>query len=368
MSAAQKAPVLSAPLLESLGKVKEQRILHVANFSIRGKGAFVHNVDRKLTQGLIRNGHQVVGFCERDVPRQFGLGHRKIGARWANKALLDVAQNVQPDLILLGHAAAIKVATIRRLREALPDVRIVHWNVDPLYQSDNVRRINDLADVVDAVLVTTAGSELKALARPGTSFAYLPNPCDASVERGRSFERSDLPVDLFYASGNTADRRFHVGKYLRVGDLLGGIEERCAGINCVFAGVNTPGPLLGGAYQSMLESARMGLNISQRNDHYLCSSDRLAHIMGNGLLAFIDEGTGFRDVFDDDCMVFYGSEDELLDKIAFFHGNDPERRRIAARGWARYHELFNERNIAAYIVDVAYGAFDPASVSWPSIV
>lgn len=353
---------------EPPGKVTGLRILHVANFSIRAKGAFVHNVDRKLTQGLIRNGHQVIGFCERDVPRQFGLGHRKIGARLASKALLEMVRDVQPDFILLGHASAIGAATVRRLREAVPDVRIAHWNVDPLYQSDNVRRINELAEVVDAIFVTTAGAELKALARPGTSFGYLPNPCDDSVERGRSFERSDLPVDLFYASGNAADRRFHAGKYVTSGDLLCAIEEKCAGINCAFVGVNSPAPLLGGAYQHMLESARMGLNISQRNDFYLCTSDRLAHIMGNGLLAFIDEATGFRDVFDDDCLVFYRSEDELLDKIEFFHGNDQERRRIAARGWARYHELFNERNIAAYIVDAAYGAFDPASVRWPSIV
>ncbi len=359
---------MGAHLLEPLGKVEGLRIIHVANFSIRAKGAFVHNVDRKLTQGLIRNGHQVVAFCERDIPRQFGLGHRKIGARLANKALLNVARIVQPDLVLLGHSSAIRVPTIRRLREAVPDVRIAHWNVDPLFESANVRRIDELAEVVDGVFVTTAGPELEAFARPGTIVAYLPNPCDDSVERGRNFERSDLPLDLIFAPGNAADRRFHVGKYLNVGNFLHEIEERCAGIDCAFVGVNTPAPLLGAAYQSFLESSRMGLNISKRNDFYLYSSDRLAHIMGNGLLAFIDEGTGFRDLFDDDCLVFYRSEDELLDKIDFFHENDQERRRIAARGWARYHEVFNERNIAAYIVDVVYGAFDPASVLWPSIV
>jgi hypothetical protein len=38
------------------------RILHVGNFSLKAKGAFQHSVEHKVSNGLIRNGHQVVNF------------------------------------------------------------------------------------------------------------------------------------------------------------------------------------------------------------------------------------------------------------------------------------------------------------------
>ena len=42
-------------------------VVHAANFGLRPKGAFQNNVERKLTNGLIRNGHQVLNFSDRDA-------------------------------------------------------------------------------------------------------------------------------------------------------------------------------------------------------------------------------------------------------------------------------------------------------------
>ena len=52
------------------------RIVHASNFGRKAKGAFQHGVEHKITNGLIRNGHAVSNFSDRDVARAGTLlGH-----------------------------------------------------------------------------------------------------------------------------------------------------------------------------------------------------------------------------------------------------------------------------------------------------
>ena len=60
------------------------KIVHASNFSRKAKGAFQHSVEHKITNGLIRNGHAVSTFSDRDVARSGTLlGHRAFGGRAA---------------------------------------------------------------------------------------------------------------------------------------------------------------------------------------------------------------------------------------------------------------------------------------------
>ena len=74
-------------------------VVHAANFGIRPKGAFQNNVERKLTNGLIRNGHQVLNFSDRDAAMAGSLlgPHRVGGGKYANKAFRDLCINIRPD-------------------------------------------------------------------------------------------------------------------------------------------------------------------------------------------------------------------------------------------------------------------------------
>ena len=84
----------------------------------------------------------------------------------------------------------------------------------------------------------------------------------------------------------------------------------------------------------------------------------MAHAMGNGCLTFIDERSGFKDIFAEDEVAFYNSKDELVEKINYFISNPKERQKVAQKGYTRYHELFNETKMAEYIVSVADETFD----------
>ncbi len=344
------------------------RIVHASNFSRKAKGAFQHSVEHKITNGLIRNGHSVSTFSDRDVARSGTLlGHRAFGGSAANRAFAEFCRSVEPELILLGHANTLTAATLADLRRGLPGVRILQYNVDPLFEAENVAAIRAKIDVVDATLITSAGEALRPFYAPGRVLGFMPNPVDFSIETGRSDERDDLPYDLFYACGNENDPRFVAGRSWTSRDLVGELGAALPQLHMLTPGVGGAPQLAGAKYQRALESAAIGLNVSKRNDIFLYSSDRLAQLAGNGLAVLIDRATGYETLLAEGEFVYFSSIEELREKIARLTADSAYRRNVAAAGRARYDALFNERIVARYVVDVAFDRCEPKATPWPSL-
>ncbi|MDR3506922.1 MAG: glycosyltransferase [Caulobacteraceae bacterium] len=347
------------------------RIIHVGNFSLRAKGAFQHSVEHKLSNGLIRNGHQVMNFSDRDVARAGSIfGRNKLGGRGhANRTLRAYCRDIGPDVMLLGQAQIITPETVEAIRGDHPALRVLQWNVDPMFEPDNVGRIRAKLEVVDATLVSTAGEALSPLKRNGMRLGFLPNPVDFSIERGQNHLRDDLPFDLFYACGNPGRPLREVcGQDWDMEKFMAQLLAPRPRIKAIMPGIEGAPLLAGAAYQGALESAAIGLNISRRDDNWLYSSDRIAHMCGNGQAILIARSTGYDSLFSDDEMGFFSSMDELgglIDRLAA----DPARRKaVAAAGRARYHDLFNEQIVARYVLDVAYDRLDPESYPWPTLL
>jgi len=144
------------------------------------------------------------------------------------------------------------------------------------------------------------------------------------------------------------------------------MQKALPDVSFLTPGINGVPKAFGPAYQDAICQCRIGLNISRRNDAYLYSSDRLAHIAENGLAVCIDRATGYEDIFTKDEMVFYSSEEELFSRLAALKRDDAERKRIAKNGWKRYSELFDSRIIAQYMLDVVYGEHDAKKYVWPT--
>jgi spore maturation protein CgeB len=99
----------------------------------------------------------------------------------------------------------------------------------------------------------------------------------------------------------------------------------------------------------------MGLNLSRGNPVKYYSSNRIASVMGNGLLTFIDKRVQLSDFFNKNEMVFYNTVQDLSDKIKFYSINDKIRKKIAYNGKKKYFKLFNETKITKFFVDVSIG-------------
>ncbi len=347
-------------------------VVHVSLFptGANKKSGFQHGIAIKLTNGLIRAGNLVLPFSDRDVARALGLlGHRKLGRTKANEALRTFCRQHQPDLLLLGHADSILPETIAAIRAELPRLRVLQWNVDPLFDVDNVKRLRSKLPVVDATLVTTAGEDLAPLRYPGMRLGFMPNPVDASIERGMNHLHADLPYDLFYVCGQPPlpPRRI-CGKDWDMDAFIPHLLTQVPGARPLLAGVMGQPPLNGARYQQALESAAIGLNISRRVSGLLYSSDRLAQMIGNGQAVAIERATGYDRLFDDGQMVFFDSIEGLAAQLRDLIHDPARRQAIAASGRARYFDLFNEQVIAQYLIDVAFDRHDPTRYEWPTLI
>jgi hypothetical protein len=344
------------------------QIIHVSAFPISRKSTNLHAVSLKLSNGFTRNGHNVLNLSDRDMARARGFGHRRWGVGFVNKTLGELCALHRPDLLLLGHADVIKPATLAEIKHAQPGIRIVQWNVDPLFEPDNVRRIESKLEFVDATLISTAGEALRRFSRAGKPAGFLPNPADISIETGQNHMRDELDYDLFYACGNPARPLRQVfGQFWNMNEFMASLRKLCPQLRMMLPGIDGNPCLSAQTYQSMLERAAIGLNISRRPDSFLYSSDRIAHLAGNGLAICMERGSGYETLFSDREILFASSLEELASHLTVLAASPETRRAIATAGRARYLNLFNERLIARYIEEVAFDRLSEGVYEWPTI-
>jgi len=258
---------------------------------------------------------------------------------------------------------------VAELRRAIPAMRVLQWNVDPMFEPDNVNRLRGKLEVVDATLVSTAGEALAPLRRPGMALGFLPNPVDFSIESGKAHTYAALPFDLFYACGHPSSPPRHLfGRDWNMDRFFAELRVLVPGVRACVAGIEGHPTIAGAPYQDALERSAAGLNASRRNDALLYSSDRLAHMAGNGQAVLIDRGTGYDTLFDDGQMVFFSTMEELARQVRRLIAEPALRQAIAQAGRARYHDLFNETVVARYVVDVAFGTHDATRYEWPTLL
>jgi len=341
-------------------------VVHVSGFPTGLRPAPHHSVEMKLSNGLVRLGNLVLNFSDKDVARGKSLfGSRKFGRAAVNRALLDFCKYHRPDVLLFGHADMILPDTVRAIREILPRIKIGQWNVDPLFEPDNVARIGTKLDVVDASFITTAGAPLEALRAGRYRISFMPNPADVSIERGRADLEAELPYDLFYACGNPMRPLREVcGKAWDMNSLFTLLTDRLPHLRTRLAGVYGEPLIKAAAYQTALQQSAIGMNISRRSDHLLYSSDRIAQLAANGCLVAIERKVGYGAYFDDDAMLFFSDIDELVDRLAVLIAEPAKRMRMATRGREIYLEKFNERKVAAHLLSVLFEETAPEAMPW----
>ncbi len=325
------------------------RIVHVGNFSLRRHGAVYYAVERKLSNGFIREGHFVYDFADRDMARlESLLRSKRLGSRAVNRALLETVDNVRPHLLLLGHTELFDEATLDQARQLAPGLRIAQWNVDPIWGKAVDRHLRARLPHVDAFFCTTAGSWMDPWRNLGAKVHYLPNPVDPSIEVLRNDEQEELPLDLVYCGHDYKDGPRRA--------FLQGLKARAerAGIAFRHCGCLGAPSVFGQHYLDTLAQSRMGLNYSRSNEMPWYSSDRIGQLTGNGLLTFTQETPGLRELFSDEEMVYFRDLDDLLDKLRYYKANAAEAREIARRGRERAHRSYNAQRIARFITEISF--------------
>ena len=333
------------------------RVLHVANFSWfarRGKRADDlgqhYATERKLSAGLVREGHCVWDFSYRDAARRGALG-KAAGARRMNAELLSLARAFRPEMILLGHAELVSPATLAEFRRVLPGVCVAQWWVDP-FASGALAGLRAKSGALDAFFSTSGSAYARTRADLRCPVFFMPNPVDAGVEIHRAFA-ADCDHDVFFA-GAPLPERLALAERLRAA-----FPE----LRMMFRGFARD--YLGGAeLHETIGRSRTGLNLSQLTDvpHY--ASARMAQLIGNGCLALTPRAPGLEDLFGGDEVAYYSGADELEELLGRLTADDAELRRTARAGWERAHKSHNGRRVARFIMEAARGGDFSETYGW----
>ena len=120
-------------------------------------------------------------------------------------------------------------------------------------------------------------------------------------------------------------------------------------------GYNERNPVWSESFYSAISKSSMAVNLNRGKPKKYSSSNRIGSLIGNGLLTFIDYKKKFNHFFNKNEIIFYHNSNDLSEKINYYKINESERRRISFNGQKKYFKLFNEVEVAKYIVSESIG-------------
>ena len=318
------------------------------------------SLGKKFTNGFIRNNHDVLEISDRDFLKNnktFNLIPNRINFQ---RYLIETCKNYNPDLLFFGHTKNIDLNTIDEIKSYNKNLIISQWNEDPVmpsleYSKQNISNINLYSNFVDHNFITTHPSIIKnKVNSKNLHFFFV--PVDKNIERFDVFKMNPKK-DLFYAMSHGVNRAI-----LKEGiednrvKFLDKLVKKIPDIKYDFYGFSNKQPIWGNNFNKNIINSKMGLNLSRGRPTKYYSSNRIASIVGNGLLTFIDKRVHMSDFFNNNEIIFYDNINDLSDKIKFYSLNDKLRKKIAENGKKKYFQLFNEKKITKYLVEKSLGS------------
>ncbi len=334
------------------------KILHITNFNDRFNGRLHYNTGRRINNGFVRLGHNVLSISDRDIVSKSKNIRDPNGHKKLQSVIIESYNNFKPDLVILGHADAVSNKTLDYLKSRNKDLRISQWFLDPLgkFGPDylkNSNRILDKKHFMDATFLTT---DPNSLSLDINNTFFIPNPCDHSFETLKNYEKK-CENDVFFAmshgvhrgslkKGKSDDREIFINKLIK----------RNKDIKFDIYGMNNVQPIWGDDFINKISNSSMGINLSRGEPIKYYSSDRIAQLVGNGLLTFIDNKTFFKDFFSDKEIIFYDDMSDLSYKLNKYKKDHKLRKKIAKNGKKAYFRYFNSTLVSEFIILKTFNA------------
>ena len=338
--------------------------LRIINIYNTGQKNFhrLYNISlgKKFTNGFIRNGHDVLEISDRDFLRQNRNFFQTKNINKFQEYLINTSKNYNPDLIFFGHTQNILKDTIEEFKNINNNLVISQWNEDPVmksltYSKQNIQNITNYSDTVDHNFITTDPSVLIKQNIKINNLHFLFVPVDRNIECFNVSKKKPIK-DLFYAMSHGVNRAtLKKGKNDSRIHFLNSLIKKLENIDYDFYGFQNKEPIWGNDFYKALINSKMGLNLSRGLPTKYYSSNRIASLMGNGLLTFVDKKTKLDDMFNKREIIMYDNIKDLTDKINFYKKNDNLRSKIASAGRKKYFKLFNELRTTSYIIDKSFG-------------
>ena len=329
---------------------KIPKILHIADMHNRHRGRLYYSSVKKINNGFIKNNYNVLQISDRDFLQSNIFNYKKpLFLSYIDKTI----ENFHPDIILFGHVDSLNENDFLYLRDKYKNIKFSQYFVDTLdpnfHQHDRHKKRFFLKyQICDTNFITSYPGTFDFIDIDKTFF--IPNVCDRSIDVLENYNFLNLKHDIFFALSH--------GQH-RGGLKRGYTDERTVFINQLnldslkvnFFGINKK-PVWGNNFFNELSKTKMGINYNRGQPLKYYSSDRIALLIANGLLTFLQKKYSYEDFFEDKKeVIYFDSANDLSEKIKYYSKNDLERCRIAKNGKIKYFDLFENVLVAKYMVD-----------------
>ena len=352
--------------LFNIKKNRKLKIMHITNFNERFNGRLHYNTGRRINNGFIRLGHNVLSISDRDILHNNKSFTDLKGLTNLQNKILDTYDNFKPDLIMLGHADRVSLLTLEKMKNQDKNLKISQWFLDPLskYGPDhlnNSKRILDKIEFLDKTFLTTDPGSL-SLKIPNAHF--IPNPCDESFEVLENY-KNKCDFDVFFAMSHGVHRgELKKGKIDNREYFINDLIKKNNNIKFDVYGMNNVQPIWGEQFLKRISNCYMGINLSRGKPIKYYSSDRIAQLLGNGLLTFINKKTYLSDFFTNKEMVFYKDIDDLSYKINKYKKDVRLGKKIARLGKKKYFKYFNSSTVSDFMISKIFNKKTQKSILW----
>ena len=129
-------------------------------------------------------------------------------------------------------------------------------------------------------------------------------------------------------------------------------------------GMNSKQPIWADEFKNKVRLSKMALNLSQGKPLKYYSSDRMAQLIGNGVLTFVEKSTQFSKIFSNNEVVFYSNLNDLSKKINILTNNDSLRIKISKAGYNKYHKYMNSNIVTEYMIKKIFNLKNKKKYIW----
>jgi len=346
-------------------KNKNLKILHIATFDERNDHRLFNiSIANKLTTGFIRNDHDVVNFSYRDFKDKFILKNVNL----LNEKVFNITSNYRPDLILLGHNNIINHDIIEKIKSR-HKTKIALWYEDHLIKGgpnylNNLNLIEKNKDLIDQYFVTTFPDSINTSINKN-KLNYMPIPADKNIENLEIYNSNNRYKDLFFALSHGVNYGKLKAKNIDEREtFLNELIEKNKKLSFNILGYNMEPPKWNYHFFEELSKCKTALNLSRGIPSKYASSNRIASLVGNGIMTFIDKKTMYQDFFTDDEMGFYKNAEDLLKQLEKLNGNIEKINKISKNGKRKYFSIFENSIVADYIISKTFNSKNKYKFVW----
>jgi len=346
-------------------KNKNLKILHVSNFDEKNDHRLFNiSIANKLSKGLTRNDQDVVNFSYRDFNNKILFKNNKI----LNTKIFNIVENYRPNLILLGHNNVLDTETILKIKN-YRNSKLALWYEDHLVDGgpnykNNLNLIEKNHDLIDKYFVTTHPESIKTKI-PLKKLHYIPIPADINIENLEIYNSNNRYKDLFFALSHGVNYgKLKTRNIDERENFLNELVKKNHKFSLNILGYANEQPKWNYDYYNELLKCKMALNLSRGRASKYASSNRIASLVANGIMTFIDKKTRFSDFFDQTEMGFYSDVDDLLKQMEKIYGNINKINSISKNGKRRYFSIFNNLIVSDFIVSKTFGLKNKFKYIW----